>query len=119
MIHRSIGFAVCLALLLTEARAFAPRQIALQQTRKGSHSQRWMSQQQPEKTTSSGFSQEVIDEANDALTSVGWAPPDSSAEGLTSDDPFVKQIDASIQREMGVGLEELLNPAKVGICGCQ
>lgn len=32
---------------------------------------------------------------------------------LTSDDPFVQQIDASIREETGVGLEELLNPAKV------
>lgn len=56
--------------------------------------------------------QAVMEEANDALTSVGWAPPTSDAE-LTSEDPFVQQIDASIQQDMGVGLEELLNPAKV------
>lgn len=40
------------------------------------------------------------------------APPMEDGE-MTSDDPFVKQIDESIQKEMGVGLDELLNPAKV------
>jgi hypothetical protein len=35
------------------------------------------------------------------------------AAELTSADPFVRSIDASIQREMGVSLDELLNPAKV------
>lgn len=54
----------------------------------------------------------VMEEANEALTSVGWAPP-SSDEELTSDDPFVRQIDASIQQDVGVSLDELLNPAKV------
>ena len=56
----------------------------------------------------------VMEEANEALTSVGWAPPSSDVE-LTSDDPFVRQIDASIQKDLGVGLEELLNPAKVSV----
>ena len=56
--------------------------------------------------------QAMMEEANEALTSVGWAPPTSDEE-LTSDDPFVKQIDLSIQKDMGVSLEELLNPAKV------
>lgn len=61
-----------------------------------------------------GFSQEVMDEAADALSSVGWAAPtsDNDAE-MTSEDPFVQSIDASIQKEMGVSLDELLNPAKV------
>ena len=58
------------------------------------------------------FSQDVLDEANDALTSVGWASPSADPE-LTSDDPFVQSIDASIRAEMGVPLDELLNPAKV------
>jgi hypothetical protein len=50
-------------------------------------------------------------EAQEALTAVGWSLP---AQGdLTSDDPFVQAIDASIQRDIGVSLEELLNPAKV------
>ena len=35
---------------------------------------------------------------------------------MTSEDPFVQQIDASVRGEMGVGLDELLNPAKV--CEC-
>jgi hypothetical protein len=32
---------------------------------------------------------------------------------LTEDDPFVQEIDAGIQRDVGVKLDELLNPAKV------
>lgn len=40
--------------------------------------------------------------------------PNMEGDGeLTSEDPFVKQIDESIRGEMGVGLDELLNPAKV------
>ena len=35
---------------------------------------------------------------------------------MTSEDPFVKQIDESIMEEMGVGLDQLLNPAKVSFC---
>ena len=54
----------------------------------------------------------VLNEANDALANVGWAPPREDGE-MTSDDPFVREIDAGIQRDFGVGLEELLNPAKV------
>ena len=65
-----------------------------------------------------GFSAQVVEEANDALTSVGWAPPSTKEGELTSDDPFVRQIDASIQQDMGVGLEELLNPAKVSRTLC-
>ena len=34
---------------------------------------------------------------------------------MTSEDPFVKQIDESIMAEMGVGLDQLLNPAKVSL----
>jgi hypothetical protein len=53
----------------------------------------------------------VQSEAQDALTNVGWSMP---ADGdLTSDDPFVQAIDAGIQRDFGVPLDELLNPAKV------
>ena len=66
-------------------------------------------------TTTSSTStrqQEVMEEASDALASVGWAPPREDGE-MTSDDPFVRDIDAGIQRDMGVGLDELLNPAKV------
>jgi hypothetical protein len=59
-----------------------------------------------------GFRQAVLDDASEALQSVGWSRPSDDAE-LTSEDPFVKSIDASIQAEMGVGLDELLNPAKV------
>jgi len=59
-----------------------------------------------------GITQEIREEANDALASVGWAAP-SNEEELTSDDPFVQSIDAAIKQDMGVGLDELLNPAKV------
>merc|ERR1740124_1147160 len=57
-------------------------------------------------------SQAVFDEASDALQSVGWASPIAEGE-MTSDDPFVRRIEAQIMEESGVGLEELLNPAKV------
>ena len=56
---------------------------------------------------------EILNDANDALTSVGWAPPREDGE-MTSDDPFVQRINAGIQRDVGVDLDELLNPAKVG-----
>lgn len=61
------------------------------------------------------FDRSTLAEANDALASVGWsgvAPMQGDGE-MTSEDPFVKQIDESIRGEMGVGLDELLNPAKV------
>lgn len=56
--------------------------------------------------------QEVFDEASAALRSVGWAAPLNSEE-MTSEDPFVQRINAQIQEESGVALDELLNPAKV------
>ncbi|KAL9179703.1 hypothetical protein ACHAXT_008993 [Thalassiosira profunda] len=60
------------------------------------------------------FDDSTLAEASDALSSVGWGGVAPGAEGeLTSDDPFVKGIDESIRGEMGVGLDELLNPAKV------
>ena len=66
------------------------------------------------------FNEATIAEANDALTSVGWAgvtPTVATGEEgeMTSDDPFVQQIDESIMKEMGVGLDQLLNPAKVSL----
>lgn len=70
-----------------------------------------------EEDRSVGFSQQVMDEAADALVSVGWSAPSGDAE-LTSSDPFVQSIDASIQRDIGVRLDELLNPAKVCRCMC-
>ena len=55
--------------------------------------------------------EDVQNDAREALESVGWSMP---ADGdLTSDDPFVQAIDASIQQDVGVSLDELLNPAKV------
>lgn len=62
------------------------------------------------------FDDATLAEANDALASVGWAaaaPPSNDAGELTSEDPFVQRIDASVRGEVGVGLDELLNPAKV------
>mmetsp|Transcript_30273 Transcript_30273/g.49574 ORF Transcript_30273/g.49574 Transcript_30273/m.49574 type:complete len:152 (+) Transcript_30273:57-512(+) len=64
------------------------------------------------------FAKSTLAEANDALASVGWsgvAPMQDDVE-MTSEDPFVKAIDESIRGEMGVGLDELLNPAKVCYC---
>jgi len=55
---------------------------------------------------------DVAIDAADALNSVGWSSPLTDTE-FTSDDPFVKRIDDSIRNDMGVGLDELLNPAKV------
>ena len=63
-----------------------------------------------------GQSREILDEASDALTSVGWSAP-MLEEALTSDDPFVKRINEEIQKESGVNLDELLNPAKVRLLG--
>lgn len=57
------------------------------------------------------LSEEVQAAKQDALFNVGWAMPDEG--DLTSDDPFVQAIDAGIQRDFGVELDELLNPAKV------
>ena len=65
-----------------------------------------------EKEGTGVFSQDVQDEAKQALASVGWAKPLDDGE-MTSDDPFVKQIDEGIQRDYGVNLDDLLNPAKV------
>lgn len=72
------------------------------------------------------FDDSTLAEANDALKSVGWGGMALMSDGekkdeeaaLTSDDPFVKRIDASIREETGVGLEELLNPAKVCFNAC-
>eukprot|EP00584_Thalassiosira_punctigera_P009302 CAMPEP_0172535316 /NCGR_PEP_ID=MMETSP1067-20121228/7382_1 /TAXON_ID=265564 ORGANISM="Thalassiosira punctigera, Strain Tpunct2005C2" /NCGR_SAMPLE_ID=MMETSP1067 /ASSEMBLY_ACC=CAM_ASM_000444 /LENGTH=355 /DNA_ID=CAMNT_0013320245 /DNA_START=13 /DNA_END=1080 /DNA_ORIENTATION=- len=61
------------------------------------------------------FDSATLAEANDALSGVGWAgvAPMSGEGEMTSDDPFVRSIDESVRRDTGVGLDELLNPAKV------
>lgn len=64
------------------------------------------------------FDESTLAEAGDALSSVGWSSPESSSSSsdgsLTSDDPFVRRIDESVRIENGgVGLDGLLNPAKV------
>ena len=66
-------------------------------------------------TTTQLFDSSTLQEASDALTSVGWAgvAPMQGEGEMTSEDPFVKLIDQSVQEEMGVGLDQLLNPAKV------
>jgi len=68
-------------------------------------------------TMSSIFSESVQNEAREVLEKVGWAGVapdlDSPEQPMTSDDPFVKSIDAGIRKDFGVGLDDLLNPAKV------
>jgi hypothetical protein len=54
---------------------------------------------------------EIRADAESALTNVGWSLPQEG--DLTSDDPFVQAINQGIQRDFGVQLDELLNPAKV------
>jgi hypothetical protein len=61
------------------------------------------------------FSDEVQQEAREVLEKVGWASPQGDGE-MTSEDPFVQQINDGIQRDFGVDLDDLLNPAKVGMC---
>jgi len=75
--------------------------------------------QKMETANSVAFSEEtnsVLAEATDALNAVGWGgsltTPLTSDE-LNSDDPFVREINEGIMRDYGVGLDELLNPAKV------
>ena len=60
------------------------------------------------------FSEEVQQEAREVLEKVGWARPMEGEGEMTSEDPFVQQINAGIQRDFGVDLDDLLNPAKVG-----
>ena len=57
------------------------------------------------------FDESTLAEADDALSSVGWSS--LGEDPLTSDDPFVVRLNESIIAEMGVGLDGLLNPAKV------
>jgi len=66
---------------------------------------------------SSVFSESVQAEAREVLEKVGWAGVapdlDNPEQPMTSDDPFVQNIDAGIREDFGVGLDDLLNPAKV------
>ena len=66
-----------------------------------------------EQQESGVFSTEVQQEAKEVLEKVGWARPLDGDGEMTSEDPFVQQIDASIRDDFGVGLDDLLNPAKV------
>jgi hypothetical protein len=59
------------------------------------------------------FSDEIQQEAQEVLQKVGWASPVGGDGEMTSEDPFVQQIDDGIRRDFGVGLDDLLNPAKV------
>lgn len=63
------------------------------------------------------FSDEVQQEAREVLEKVGWARPMEGEGEMTSDDPFVQQINEGIRRDFGVDLDDLLNPAKVGTNG--
>lgn len=92
-IHKIIALTLALALIPRSSAFLCPtRRTAL-------HPPLWDS------------SKDTRAEAQDALTNVGWSMP---TEGdLTSDDPFVQAIDAGIQRDVGVPLDGLLNPAKV------
>lgn len=69
------------------------------------------------KKMSSVFSESVQTEAREVLEKVGWAGVapdlDNPEQPMTSDDPFVQNIDAGIRKDFGVGLDDLLNPAKV------
>lgn len=56
---------------------------------------------------------EVRADAESALQNTGWLLSKDDDGDMTADDPFVQMIDAGIQRDIGVSLEELLNPAKV------
>jgi hypothetical protein len=56
---------------------------------------------------------EVRADAESALQNTGWLMSSDADADMTADDPFVQAINAGIQRDMGVDLEELLNPAKV------
>jgi hypothetical protein len=56
---------------------------------------------------------EVRADAESALQNTGWLMSNDADADMTADDPFVQAINAGIQRDMGVDLEELLNPAKV------
>jgi hypothetical protein len=60
------------------------------------------------------FSDEIKKEAREVLEKVGWASPMEGDGEMTSEDPFVQQINEGIQRDFGVQLDDLLNPAKVG-----
>jgi len=65
---------------------------------------------------SPSLTKEVVADATDALSNVGWGGAGNdmiTAGELTSDDPFVRNIDDGIRAEIGVGLDGLLNPAKV------
>ena len=62
-------------------------------------------------TTEESTRDEIMEEASQKLDAVGWSLP--TAGDLTSEDPFVMAIDAGIQRDVGVSLDDLLNPAKV------
>lgn len=113
-INQSKMRAAYIALLLPRTVAFTTRPFSSVSFLVGRQHSILSMSEQPENEEKFGFTQEVMDEANEALTAVGWASPSNDAE-LTSDDPFVRSIDASIQADVGVSLDELLNPAKVRI----
>jgi hypothetical protein len=70
------------------------------------------SESQPQQLVRERPDSEIRRDAAAALSNVGWSAPADDGS-LTADDPFVRSIDRGIQRDFGVGLEDLLNPAKV------
>jgi hypothetical protein len=102
-----ISLLFLITLLVGAATAFAPLQSATSRIARTPGARRtWLCAEKEETIV-----EEVRSEARDALTAVGWSMPTDG--DLTSDDPFVQAIDAGIQRDFGVPLDELLNPAKV------
>ena len=98
---------LALGMLSNSAEAFAPRSASwVTQSRSSSSWDSFLQQKQDSSV------EEVITEASDALQGVGWSAPAEDGE-LTSDDPFVQRINSEIMQEMGVPLDELLNPATV------
>mmetsp|Transcript_37192 Transcript_37192/g.57125 ORF Transcript_37192/g.57125 Transcript_37192/m.57125 type:complete len:357 (+) Transcript_37192:117-1187(+) len=99
--------------LWTSSNAFVPSTSRITRRSNIIINTRIYSQEPPSSPGEYSKQQAVLDEASDALKSVGWAQPLEGDEEMTSDDPFVKTIDASIQNDFGVSLDDLLNPAKV------
>jgi len=99
-----------LLLILASVDAFSPpsRTTRLPTVSRHSFSRLYTSVKEDTKEDSRN---EILEEAEEALKAVGWSMPQEGE--LTADDPFVRAIDAGIQQDFGVALEDLLNPAKV------
>mmetsp|Transcript_16198 Transcript_16198/g.33509 ORF Transcript_16198/g.33509 Transcript_16198/m.33509 type:complete len:333 (-) Transcript_16198:275-1273(-) len=107
---------VTLAALCGSSTAFAPRSRAETNAallKSNSMEGQWRRYAVENESTRTAVEErdEIMQEASEKLQNVGWALPTDG--DLTSEDPFVQAIDAGIQRDVGVSLDELLNPAKV------